>query len=215
MVGLMMLSFMATGVGAAENAPSVLGVTAITKVIGDGQKVAAVAVEYSKPIDSESLAFSDYTVPDREVVSVYLNKSAAMTEERGQGNFVIVELKTSIDAESASMGGGPSMKDEEGGENEGTEGASENGGTPGFAGPKLGEVSDKPAEPVILTAEIIQTGEIFTEDGQKIPPSDDVMKSDTTVSPDIEDFQQRVFHDGEYNRHSHQSLLPEKDHQKK
>ena len=113
------------------------------------------------------------------------------------GNFVIVELETVIAAESANMGGGPNKADGEGGNN-----GPEDGGNraPGFTGPQLGQISDKSAEPVILTSAIMQTGEIATTDGQIIPASEEEIVSDTTVSPDIEGFLQLVYHDEEYGK---------------
>ena len=50
---LLLLSSMAFGLGSNEAEPSLVGVTAIVKVIGDGQKVAAVALEYSEAIDGD------------------------------------------------------------------------------------------------------------------------------------------------------------------
>lgn len=178
--------------------PFIMNVTAIVQILGDGQKVAALAIEYKEPIAAESLQTTDFKVPGREISSVYVNDQAATTAPGTPGNFVIVELKTSISKESASMGGGPRMGDGPGGQN--TPPASGNKtGNPGFGGPQLGQVSDKSAEPLILTAKIAECGEIATTAGQIIPASDTEMESNHTLSPDIAGFKQLVFHDETYN----------------
>ncbi len=179
--------------------PAVEGVTAIVRIFGDGQKVSAVAVEYSEAIDGGSLDLSDFTVPDREVTAVYTNDSASVSGQETKGNFVIIELETSISPESASMGGGPAKDDGEGGQGGPSENAGE-GGAPGFAGPQLGQVSDKSADPVILSAVIVQSGDITAKNGLTVAGSGAEMKSDNTVSPDTEDFLQLVYHDSEYEK---------------
>ncbi len=174
--------------------PLLMNITAIVKVIGDGQKVAALAMEYSDTVDAASVSPADFTVEDRTVSSAYVSSEASLEAVAGEGRFVIVTLETSIDAESASMGGGPREENGEG------PGGPEEDGKPGFAGPQLGQVSDKSADPVILTASIAQTGSVATAEGDSAAGSDTLMVSNITVSPDIEDFQQLVFHDDEYDR---------------
>lgn len=198
--------------------PFVMNVKALVKILGDGQKVAAVAIEYKDPIDETSLQPSDYSVPGREVAAVYVNDTPAIPtapiNSVDHGNFVIVQLKTAIEESSFPQGpkvrnarakGKPERrKPERPGDNRpgGNGPATSKGskGSKGFTGPKLGEISDKPATAVILSAKISQSGEIKTEDGEVIPASGTVMESNLTLNPDIKDFVQLVYHDTQYNK---------------
>ncbi len=168
------------------NHPYVMNVTAIAKILGDGQKVAAVAVEYKDPIDAATLRTDDYKVPGRLVSAVYTNDKAAISSKGKPGNFVIVELKTAMGKKSGGMGGGPKETGQ--------------GGQPGFGGPKLGEVSDKPATPEMLKVKIIQSGEVDTTEGAKISSSAKAMESNRMLLPEIKDFRQRTFHDAQYKK---------------
>ncbi len=170
--------------------PFVMNVTSIVKVIGDGQKVAAIAIEYKNPIQASSLNISDYQVPDREIESVYLNDHAAIAATPKAGNFVIIQLKNTIDKDSSTMGGGPEKAPK--GANKDAPG---HDGPPAGGGPQLGQVSDKPATPVILKSAIIQSGDVTTTSGKVIAASPEKMESNHTISPDIQGFRQLVFHD--------------------
>lgn len=75
-------------------------VTAIGEVLGDGAKTTAVALEYDVPIDSTSLSASSFEVSGREVTRVYTNSQAAKDHSSYEGNYVIIELKTSISLET-------------------------------------------------------------------------------------------------------------------
>ena len=168
--------------------PFIMNITAIVTVIGDGQKVAAAAIEYKDPIDEDSLDLDDYRVEGRDIASVYVNDEAAVSLSGGTGCFVIIELETVIDKESAAMGGGPGKAD---GEEE---------DHPGFTGPQLGQVSDKPAEPVVLSVKLAQTGKVSTDGGLGIPSLKNEMESNRTVCRGIENFQQLVFHDEQFGK---------------
>ncbi len=170
--------------------PYLMNITALVRVIGDGQKVAALALEYKEPVAATSVSASDFQVPERDITSIYLSDRAAISDPASQGRFVIVELKTTIDKESAGMGGGPQQAD----------GADDQNGPPAGGGPQLGQISDKPAEPVILSAQIIQTGELTTTDGQTIAADNMPMESNATLSPDTAGFQQLVYHDDQAGR---------------
>lgn len=120
--------------------PYIMNVTSIVKVIGDGQKVTAVAVEYKDSIDAASLNSNDFNVPERKVTSVYINNEAAISSSPKPGNFIIVELKTTIDKESASMGGGPKQEEQSPVQNQ--QNGEKKDAHPGFTGPQLGEISN-------------------------------------------------------------------------
>lgn len=170
--------------------PQIMNISALVKVIGDGQKVAGIAIEYTQNVNPVSLNLSDYKVPGREVSNVYLSKTPVLGEPSQTGSIVIVALKTEVDPTSSHMGGGP-KKDE---------GKPGHQGPMGTNGPKLGEISDKPATPVILHASVIQTGEVALANGVKVKGSKDTLATNATLNPDIQGFQQLVFHDAIHNR---------------
>ncbi len=170
--------------------PEIMNVSAIVKILGDGQKVAGLAVEYTENIDPQSLQAGDFKVSGREVTSVYLSDKAILGQPNTIGSFVIVELKTEMDPKSSLMGRPQKQNGKDGGKLDG----------PGPGGPKMGQVSDKPAQPVTLTSSVSQTGEIDFESGKVIAATNNVLKSNHTLSPDIADFKQLTFHDEQFNK---------------
>ncbi len=175
------------------NTPYIMNVTALVKVIGDGQKIAGLAIEYTADVILQSLTVNDFNVAGREITSVYLSQSAILGQPSTTGSVVIIELKTDIDPTSSQMGGGPQKEgnaSQEAGTNK----------TPGTGGPQLGQVSDKSADPVILTATITQTGEISLASGETATASGTVLTNNITLSPDTEGFQQHVYHDIKFNK---------------
>ncbi|MDC7241755.1 MAG: alpha/beta hydrolase-fold protein [Spirochaetales bacterium] len=178
----------------AQEEPELTGVTAITEVIGDGQKLAAVALEYSVPMDSASLDISDFTVTDQEVTAVYLNDSGERGDNAGKGNTIMVEVKLEV---IPKLGGPGNRTPGEGGpEGNGAQGGPGQGG-PGGPAP-IGQVVEDSADPVILTAELVQTGVIETKKGTTVPGSSEVITSTATINPIVEEFQQFVFEDPAY-----------------
>ncbi len=172
--------------------PFILDITALVKILGDGQKIAAIAIEYKEPIDPTSVQTGDFIVPGRKITSVYVSNEAAMHPSAQPGNFVIVALETSIDKASVSMGGEPQHRR--------NARPDKNNNQPNLAGPQLGEKPDKPATPVALTARICQSGKLNTQNGQIIVPSPAIMHSNKTFIPDIQGFKQLVYHDAKYNK---------------
>lgn len=71
---------------------NIKSVTAITEVLGEGQKVAAIAVEYDKDIDNSKLAESTFSVKGRTVTGVYANNAAARAAQGANGRYAIIEL---------------------------------------------------------------------------------------------------------------------------
>jgi predicted peptidase len=170
--------------------PEIMNVIAIVKILGDGQKVAGLAVEYTHDIDPKSLQKDDFNVNDRQVSSVYLSNKAVLGQPSDTGSFVIVELETVIDPKSSQMGG-PKPKDGENGDKH--EG-------PGPGGPKMGQISDKSSDPVILTSSVTQTGEVDFVSGKVIAATKSVLDTNHTLSPDIAGFKQLTFHDEQFNK---------------
>jgi len=171
--------------------PFVMNVTSLVKVLGDGQKVAGIAIEYKNSIQPSSLNLKDYQVPGREVEAVYANDQAALSKTSKSGNFVIVQLKTEISKNSSNIGGGPEKAQNSAGNKD----TAEHNGPPAGGGPQLGQVSDKPATSVILSSKIIQSGEVVTTTDQVVAGSSDEMESNHTINLDIQGFRQFVFHD--------------------
>lgn len=95
-LGLLMLYTMTAW--SANN--HVKSVTAIGEVLGDGAKTTTVAVEYDAPISATSLSAATYEVSGREVTRVYTNDRAAKSRRSRNGNFVFIELKTTVSLEA-------------------------------------------------------------------------------------------------------------------
>ena len=68
------------------------GVTALTQVFGDGQRLVAVALAYDRPIRNDSILPEAFQVEGRTVTAVYASPSAGLLSAGQDGNFVIVEL---------------------------------------------------------------------------------------------------------------------------
>lgn len=75
-------------------------VTAVSKVLGDGRKVAAVVLEYDTPIDNGSLTAGSYRVEGKEVTRVYANTAPESSEKGADGRYVIVEVKAEVDLDA-------------------------------------------------------------------------------------------------------------------
>lgn len=181
--------------GESAAASHIKGVTAITEVFGDGQKVSAVALEYDGAIDGSKLKLSDFSVEGKTVTRVYANVAAAKTTRTINGPFVIVEVDTKIAADSG-MPAGPTANASGQGANPG---AGAGGPPPGFEGPKLGEKSDKPATAKELSASVIQKGDIVTANGQIYKAVSASLPSTKTIDLMIGDFKQLVYKDPAYN----------------
>lgn len=56
-------------------------VTAISRVLGDGRKVATVVLEYDTPISNKSLDINSYRVEGKDVMRVYANTAPERAEK--------------------------------------------------------------------------------------------------------------------------------------
>jgi predicted peptidase len=82
--------------------------TAISRVLGDGQKLTAVALEYNTTIDAAKIDAKAFTVEARTITKAYANISAATAEAGVDGRFVILELSPDdANAPLYIMGRGP------------------------------------------------------------------------------------------------------------
>jgi len=82
------------------NSRHIMGVTAITEVFGDGQKITAVAVEFDKKISNSALSNSSFSVTGRTIEKVYANPGLAKGSEGVDGKYVIIEMSVA-DKEAA------------------------------------------------------------------------------------------------------------------
>lgn len=70
---------------------------AISKVLGDGRKVASVVLEYDVPISNKSLTTDSYRVEGKEVTRVYANTLPETAEQGKDGQYVVIEVKAEVD----------------------------------------------------------------------------------------------------------------------
>lgn len=75
----------------------VSSVTAVSKVLGDGRKVATVILEYDAPVSNASLGSGSYAVEGKEVTRVYANTSPVAAAKGVDGKYVIIEVKAEVD----------------------------------------------------------------------------------------------------------------------
>jgi predicted peptidase len=174
-------------------------------VFGDGIKLAAVAVEYDRPISSLSLSSAAYTVEGKDVTSIYAN-TAAETVASGlgvDGNYVIIELSTDYLSDDyqtgAQMQGDPNRTPPsgEGGPPPGAGGSGMSGG-----GPVLGQADEADAGPADVTAvevSVTQTENIAAADGKIYVPNSIAMANGKTITPVVDDFTQQIYTDTSYN----------------
>lgn len=90
-VTALMLELGASAVFAAQT-PGILEVTAIAETLEEGQKVTAVAIEYSEPISSEDISIDMFSVAGRTITKAYVNNSGVKGDVKTQGRYVMLEL---------------------------------------------------------------------------------------------------------------------------
>jgi predicted peptidase len=196
LAALLILGMVINGCTSAPKEPTVAnqpikGVTAITEVFGDGQKVSAVVLEYDKAIDTSKLKTSDFAVEGKTVTKVYANTSVAKASQGINGQYVIVELSTAITPDTMMKGNGAGNA---------PQGASPNANPPqGGGGPQLGSAATDSAESKPLTVNVTQSGDIATEDGQIYKADTRIMTNSKNINLVVEDFKQLVYTDPNYN----------------
>lgn len=67
-------------------------VAAITEVFPNGQKVTAVAIEYSKKINNAKISKSTFFVKGRTITKVYANNASIKAPNGIDGKYIIIEL---------------------------------------------------------------------------------------------------------------------------
>lgn len=180
-----------------ENMKHIKSVTAINEVFGDGQKVSAVAVEYDSAIDTSKLKSSDFTVENKNVTKVYANTAAEKAYKGVNGQYVIVELDTTIILDTGN-GGGNGAGNGQNGNSEQI--ASQRGDQPpGNGGPTLGSVANDSAESKSLTVNVTQRGDIATADGQTYKTFAGGLTNNKDINLVVDDFKQLVYQDPNYS----------------
>lgn len=167
----------------------VKSVTAIGEVLGDGAKTTAVAIEYDAPINGSSLSTASYKVDGREVKRVYTNSEAMKAHTPRKGNFVIVELKTTV---SLTPDFGPDKKKDDGAEKKGPKNNGAVGGPAG--GITTGNRPTCQANPFPITATLTQAKAIKTVAGKNYKAGETMTSSKSRVLI-AEDFKQLTFKD--------------------
>lgn len=156
--------------------------TAISKVLGDGRKVATVVLEYDTPINNKTLSTDSYSVEDRKVTRVYANTAPETANTGKNGQYVIIELETEVDLnaqpkqpteadmakkrERDMMQGGPGLR----------------------AGWSTGGDDEYPGNAVVY-----QTADIKTAKGKTYVASDTAIESTEEICLVADDFQQMEF----------------------
>lgn len=80
---------------AQEKPVEVITVTAIAETMEEGQKLIAIAVEYSEPFAAGAVVRASYSVEGRDVTRVYVNDTGTKGVAMSSGRFVLVELAVS------------------------------------------------------------------------------------------------------------------------
>ena len=81
----------------STNSTHVKSVTAISKVLGDGRKVATVVMEYDAPISNASLSAESFSVTGKEVGRIYANTVPETAVQGTDGPYVVIEVKAEVD----------------------------------------------------------------------------------------------------------------------
>ena len=71
---------------------NIKSVTAITEVFAEGQKVTAVAIEYTKSIDNSKLSEATFSIDGRTITRVYANSAAVRSSQGTNGRYVLMRF---------------------------------------------------------------------------------------------------------------------------
>ena len=166
----------------------ILQVSTIAESFGDGEKVSAVVIEYSKEIDASSLSAESFNVEGRTVESVVTNSMAEKTAQPVAGKFVIINL--TYENKWEATGGKISPR----GKPDGTkpDGEKPNGAQSGN-GPRF----DDDGVPVDLSATVTQTADIRAKDGTVFKANKTAITSTVARELVIDDFKKEYFSDSE------------------
>ncbi len=174
------------GLTQAQNNSATTGhvqsVTAISKVLGDGRKVATVILEYDTPISNKSLTTDSYRVKNKEVTRIYANTVPERAEKGVNGKYVIIEVKAEVDLYAQP-------KQPTAAELEKKKERDYIQGGPGLrAGWSTGGDDEYPGNAVV-----VQTANIKTVSGKTYKASDTPLESTEEICLVADDFKQEEF----------------------
>lgn len=156
--------------------------TAISKVLGDGRKVATFVLEYDAPIRNAALSTASYRVEGRDVERVYANTEPVTAGQGTDGRYVVIELKTEVDLNAQPR---PTTAADEEKKKE----RDRMQGGPGLrAGWSTGGDDAYPGSAVAIQARDVQT-----TDGTVYPASDTPINSTAEKCLVADDFRQMEF----------------------
>lgn len=156
------------GLAQAQNnstiAEHVKSATAISKVLGDGRKVATVILEYDAPISNRSLSPDSYEVEGKKVVGIYSNRTPETAANGTDGPYVVIEVKAEVDLDARPA---PPTEAEM---QEKKERDRMQGGPGLRAGWSTGGSDEYPGNAVVLQKKEIRTrtGKVYRADGNPI-----------------------------------------------
>lgn len=192
-------SLLAQNLGTPVAHPHIKGITAVTEVFGNGQKLTAAAIEYDQAISTSKLVVGSFSVAGRTIVKVYANSRADKATQGVDGNFVILELAPD-DAGSATFSQrGPSMNGPPGGgAGPGgpppAGGPGNNAGAPNAAGVSPRNMSNG-AKRTPAKVSVTQAAEIIAASGKRIPADPIAAENSKIVNLVVDDFTQHTFTD--------------------
>lgn len=165
-----------------ESPEHIKSVTAVSKVFGDGRKVASVIVEYDAPISNRSLSAESFAIGGKEVLRVYANTAPETAAQGVNGQYVIIEVKAETDLESK-----PKQPTAE--EMEKKKERDKMQGGPGLrAGWSTGGNDEYPGN-----ASVTQTGNIKTAKGKTYKAFDTPVESTDEICLVADEFRQMEF----------------------
>lgn len=179
---------------AADNLP----VTAVTKVYGDGEKVAAAVIEYPKAIAAVNMKPEDFSAAGKSISTVHVSNQPDGKAAEESGRYVVLEFAYENTAYDGDLGQRPgnANKDKE---NRGKD-------APMRSDRRLPD----------LTLQVKQVNTLTAMDGSMIDPYTSYLSSSVTAEPDIARFQQYEYTDPEtgytmpYNLYLPENYNPDK-----
>lgn len=79
-------------VWAFANTPEAKKATAITQVYGDGVRMIAVALEYSKEVTASDFSVTDFSIEGRTITGIFTSNSMNLTDKADKGKYLIIQL---------------------------------------------------------------------------------------------------------------------------
>lgn len=166
----------------SDNSQHVQSATAISKVLGDGRKVATVILEYDSPISNGSLTPDTYRMEGREITQVYANTVPETATAGTDGQYVVIELKTEVNLNAQPKQPTPADREKK------KERDRMQGGPGLRAGWSTGGNDEYPGN-----AAVRQIKDIRTTDGETYAADDTPIESTDEKCPVADDFQQMEF----------------------